>query len=147
MEARPTGSAASVLLAGHSPARARSLRALLEADGLSVCREATDVAGAVAAAASDRPDVCLIDAGLAGSGYANVTTIRESARGVRVVILAGSATDGELLDAVAVGALGHLSRDLQPAALTAALRDVLGDRPAFPRRLEALLTAALQGRR
>jgi DNA-binding NarL/FixJ family response regulator len=146
VQASATGASASVLLAGHSPARSHTLSALLDADGMPACREVVDIASTVAAASQDRPDLCLLDAAIAGAGYANVTAILEAAPGMRVVILAGSAGDRELLDAVAVGAAGHLPRDLHPAALTAALHDVLGGRPAFPRRVEALLTAALQER-
>lgn len=141
-----TRPAVSVLLAGHAPPRARALRAVLEAEAISVCAEAADLPSTIARAAQDRPDLCLLDAVLAGGGYTHVRTILEAARGVRVVILDGAAGDVELLDAVAVGAVGHLPRDIHAHKLTAALRDVLEGRPAFPRRLEALLISALYAR-
>jgi DNA-binding NarL/FixJ family response regulator len=133
-----------VLLAGHAPARAQALRAVLEENAMSVCGEVADLASTVAAVAHERPDLCLLDAALAGGGYARVAAVLAAARGVRVVLLDGAAGDAELLDAVAVGAAGHLPRDLHAAALMAALRDVLAGRPAFPRRLEPLLAATLR---
>jgi DNA-binding NarL/FixJ family response regulator len=137
----------TVLLAGHAPARGRALRATLEADQMTVCGEAADLPTAIAAATRERPDLCLLDAALAGRGYSQVAPILDAARGVRVVILDGSAGDAELLDAVSMGAAGHLPRNLAAAAMTAALRDVLAGHPAFPRRVEALLAAALHARR
>jgi DNA-binding NarL/FixJ family response regulator len=135
----------SVLLAGHAPARARALRAALEKDAMSVCEEA-DLPGTIAAIRRGRPDVCLLDAGLAGRGYAQVAAILAARPRTRVVVLDGSVGDDALLDAVEVGAAGHLPRDLDAARLTAALRDVMAGKVAFPRRVEALLAGALQAR-
>ena len=137
----------TVLLAGHPPARAHALGATLEAGGMTVCGKAADLAGTIAAAAWERPDLCLLDAALAGPGYTQVAPILDAARGLRVVILDGAAGDAELLDAISVGAAGHLPRDLHAGAMTAALRDVLAGHPAFPRRVEALLAAELRPRR
>ena len=114
---------------------------------MTVCGEAADLPTVLAAATRERPDLCLLDAALAGRGYSAVAPILDAARGVRVVILDGSVGDAELLNAVSMGAAGHLPRDLAAAAMTAALRDVLAGRPAFPRRVEPLLAAALQARR
>jgi DNA-binding NarL/FixJ family response regulator len=136
----------SVLLAGHARAQAHALRTLLETDGMSVCDEVADLQSTVDRAARARPDICLLDATVAGARYEHVAAIRKAARGVRVVIFGGRPSDTELLDAVAAGAAGHLRRDLHAAGLIAALRDVLAGRPAFPRRLEALLADALYGR-
>jgi DNA-binding NarL/FixJ family response regulator len=122
------------------------LRATLEAAAMSVCAEAQDSETSIAAAVHHRPDVCLVDAALAGERCGHVSAILDAARGVRVVILGHAPSDAELLDAVAAGACGHLPRDLRASRLTAAVRDVLAGRPAFPRRLEALLAAALYRR-
>jgi DNA-binding NarL/FixJ family response regulator len=139
-----TRAAATVLLAGHAPAPAQTLVAALEAEGMTVCGKAADLAGTIAAATRERPDLCLLDAALAGRGYSSVAPILDAVRGLRVVILDGAAGDAELLDAVSVGAAGHLPRDLHAGAMTAALRDVLAGHPAFPRRVEALLAARLR---
>jgi DNA-binding NarL/FixJ family response regulator len=134
----------TVLLAGHGPAGRADLRAALHRGGLTVRGEVDDLAGAVAAAASQRPDVCLLDGAIPGcSGHAAAAIVR-AAPGVRVVILAASATDAELLDAVAAGACGHVRHDLDARTLTAIVRDVLAGRPAFPRRLDSLLVDVLQ---
>jgi DNA-binding NarL/FixJ family response regulator len=53
-------------------------------------------------------------------------------------------SDQDMLDAIAAGASGFLPEDLPPARLKPALRDVSTGRSAFPRRLGALLVAALR---
>jgi DNA-binding NarL/FixJ family response regulator len=135
-----------VLLAGHGRGARAALRATLEQGDLAVCGEVEDVAGAVAAVARERPDVCLLDGVIPGGAPNGAAAIVRAAPLVRVVILAASASDAELLDAVAAGASGHLRTDLQACRLIAALRDVAAGRPAFPRRLEAVLVAALHDR-
>jgi len=135
------------LLAGHAPADGRALRATLEAEQMAVCGVVADFAELIAAAKREQPDLCLLDAALAGRGYSQVAPILAATQGLRVVIMHGSASDTELLDAVTVGAAGHLPREMRATALTAALRDVLAGRPAFPRRVEALLVGALHPRR
>jgi DNA-binding NarL/FixJ family response regulator len=134
----------TVLLAGHGHAGRARLRASLRHGGLTACGEADDSAGAVAAAARARPDICLLDAAMTGGPSHAAAAILRAAPDVRVVILAASATDAELLDAVAAGACGHVPADLDAHALTGVLRDVLAGRPAFPRRLDVLLVDALQ---
>jgi DNA-binding NarL/FixJ family response regulator len=134
----------SILLVGEALASAPSVRAALDAERMTVCGVAVDVKGAIGAARLEHPDLCLLEAALAGARYAHVPLILGAAPEVRVVILDGVAGDAELLDAVAVGAAGHLPQDLHPAAMSAALRDALAGRPAFPRRVEALLAAALR---
>ena len=113
---------------------------------MTVCGVVADLASTIETARRERPDVCLLDAALAGAGYSRVAPILDAATGVRVVILDGSASDAKLLDAVTAGAAGHLRRDLHPAALIAALHDAVAGLPAFPRRLEALLAAAVYAR-
>jgi DNA-binding NarL/FixJ family response regulator len=129
-----------VLLAVHEPGVRAHLRTALRDGGLSVCGEAADGATAVALAAHERPDICLLDGAMAGAA----TAVLRSGPGVRVVIVAASASDDDLLAAVAAGASGHLPADLQPRTLIAALHDVLAGRPGFPRRLDALLVAELR---
>ena len=120
------------------------LRAKLHEGGFAVCAEADEVARAAAVAAREQPDVCLLDGAVAGGADAAITAMRRAAPLVPVVILARCASDAELLEAVAAGARGHLREDLRPPELVGALADVLAGRPAFPRRLEALLVAALR---
>ena len=134
----------SILLVGEALASDPSVGAALEADRMTVCGVAVDVRGAITAARLERPDLCLLEGALAGARYEHVRLILGAAPEVRVVILDGVAGDAELLDAVAVGAAGLLPQDLPPAAMRAALRDALAGRPAFPRRVEALLAAALR---
>jgi DNA-binding NarL/FixJ family response regulator len=112
--------------------------------GIAVCAEVDDVEGAVRAAARERPDVCLLDAAIAGRGCKRVQPILKAAPQMHVVILSTSSSDEELLDAVLAGASGHLAKTTSSRALDAALRDVVAGGSAFPRRLDALLAAALR---
>jgi DNA-binding NarL/FixJ family response regulator len=142
--ARPRGVRARVLIADPSPASRSALRATLERRGLAVCGELADLPSAVDAAARRHPDVCLLDAAIAGRAFEAVDEIRNAAPDTRVVMLSTSSSDEELLEAVAAGASGHLAKGISSRALGAALDDLLAGRSAFPRRLERLLIAALR---
>jgi two-component system, NarL family, nitrate/nitrite response regulator NarL len=133
-----------VVIADPSPVSRSALRATLERHGFAVCGELADLPSAVDAAADRHPDVCLLDAAIAGRAFEGVDEISSAAPGTRVVILSASLSDEELLEAVAAGASGHLAKGISSRALAAALDDLFAGRSAFPRRLDPLLIAALR---
>lgn len=123
-----------VLADDHVPTRA-GVRAALEADGFDVCAEAGDAAGALAAALEHRPDLCLLDVEMPGSGITAAGEITAQAPDVAVVMLTISEEDDDLLSALRAGARGFLSKDMNPDRLGAALRGVMAGEAAIPRRL------------
>lgn len=106
---------------------------------MSVCAEAGDADAAVAAALSERPDVCLLDVQLPGSGLAATAEITAKLPATRVVAFAASRSGADLLDALRFGASGYLPKDMDPSRLPFALRGVAEGEAAVPRSLVAVL--------
>ena len=123
-----------VLADDHVPTRA-GVRAALVADGFDVCAEAGDADAAVAAALEHRPDLCILDVEMPGSGIAAAAEIARQAPEVAVVMLTVSQDDEDLLGALRAGARGFLNKEMDPGRLGAALRGVLSGEAAIPRRL------------
>ncbi len=98
-----------VLIAdGHTPTRA-SLRCALDQDArFQICAEMDNAAGAVAAAVRNSPDVCVLDVKLPGGGLSAAWEIGGRLPRSKLVMLAMSATDGDLLAALRAGAEGYL---------------------------------------
>jgi two-component system, NarL family, nitrate/nitrite response regulator NarL len=98
-----------VLIAeGQAPARA-SLRRALTADArFQICAEIDNAAGAVAAAVRERPDVCVLDVQLPGSGLSVAWEISARLPRTKIVMLTTSDDDCELFAALRAGAEGYL---------------------------------------
>jgi DNA-binding NarL/FixJ family response regulator len=90
------------------------LRRALDADArFEACAEIDNAAGAVAAAARDHPDVCVLDTKLPGSGISAAWEIRARLPWVKLVMLTTAAADGTVADsdlfaALRAGADGYL---------------------------------------
>jgi DNA-binding NarL/FixJ family response regulator len=124
-----------VLADDHAPTRA-DLRATLEADGgFRVAAEASDAAGAIAAALRHRPDLCLLDLNMPGGGLDACWEIVSRLPETKVVMLTVSAESEALFRALRSGAAGYLLKDIDPRRLPHALRDVIAGQPAIPRAL------------
>jgi two-component system, NarL family, nitrate/nitrite response regulator NarL len=127
---------ARVLLADdHAPTRA-DIRDALEADErFLVVAEAADAAGAVSRAMRVRPDVCVLDLNMPGSGVAAAWEIASRLPATKVVMLTVSDDDEHIRSALRAGAAGYLLKDMNPERLPHALADVLAGEVAIPRRL------------
>jgi DNA-binding NarL/FixJ family response regulator len=136
-----------VLLADdHAPTRAQ-IRELLELEpDFEVCGEAADAAGAIAAALSELPDICLLDIRMPGSGVAAAWEITSRMPATRVVMLTVSRDDGDLFAALRAGASGYLLKDIDPARLAAELRVVMSGEVALPAGLVTRLAAEFRDR-
>jgi DNA-binding NarL/FixJ family response regulator len=114
------------------------VREALEADaGFEVCGEAPDAPGALELAARERPDLCLLDVHMPGSGIRAAHELATSLPDAAVVMLTVSRNDSDLFDALRVGAAGYLLKDTDPERLPHALRGVLAGEAALPRALVA----------
>ena len=125
------------------------MRHALEGNGFTVVAEADDAQRALELTHSVRPDVCLFDVHMPGSGIRAAREVTERMPGTPVVMLAGVAGDDELFDALRAGAAGFLMMDTDPERLPHALRGVLAGEAAVPRRLVSRLIDEfrMQGRR
>jgi DNA-binding NarL/FixJ family response regulator len=134
------------LIVADGPREPATLRDRIETDGIIVCGEARDRTAAIGLAIRERPDLCVIHDAPPLDAIATAAAVCERAPDVRVVLIGPQPDDQTLLAAVATGACGYLPLETPAPRLVAALRDVVAGLPAFPRRLEVLLVADVQGR-
>ena len=119
----------------HAPTRA-DLREAIEADDrFTVVAEAADGASAVEAALRERPNLCLLDIRMPGSGIAVTRELTTRLPDTKVVMITVSVEDQDLLNALRAGAVGYLLKDDDLDRLPYALLDALNGRAAIPRRL------------
>jgi DNA-binding NarL/FixJ family response regulator len=135
-----------VLIADDHPATRAGVRAALEEGGFTVCAEARDAAEAIEAAMRERPDICLLDIHMPGSGIKAAAEITASMPRAAVVMLTFSGAESDLFDALRAGASGYLLKDIEPGRLSSALRGVLGGEGALSGALLARLIEEFQGR-
>jgi DNA-binding NarL/FixJ family response regulator len=127
-----------VIADDHAPTRS-GVRTALEHAGFEIVGEAGNATAAVEVARRERPDVCLLDIHMPGSGIAAATRITDELPDTAVVMLTVSRNDDDLFDALRSGASGYLLKDTDPARLPLALRGVLSGEAAIPRALVARL--------
>lgn len=112
------------------------LRADLGAD-FDVVGEAADAAEAVEVIARTQPSLALVDLHMGGGG--GMAVVASCAATVPIVILTVSEAERDLLDAVAAGAVGFLTKSTRPADLRTALKAAAGGEPVFSPDLAALV--------
>ena len=128
-----------VLLADDHPASRAGVRAVLEAHGFEVVGEVGDASAAIDAAQRERPELCLLDIHMPGSGIHAAAEISRALPETAIVMLTVSRSDDDLFDALRAGASGYLLKDMDPARIPHALRGVLEGEAALPRSLTARL--------
>jgi DNA-binding NarL/FixJ family response regulator len=112
---------------------------VLGGHGFTVVGEAGNAPAAVALALAQRPDVCLLDVHMPGSGISACSEITSQLPETKVVMLTVSRNDGDLFDALQAGASGYLLKGMDPARLPLAIRGVLEGEAALPRTLVSRL--------
>jgi DNA-binding NarL/FixJ family response regulator len=123
----------------HAPTRT-DLRRLLDGDErFALCAEAEDAPAAVAAAVAEKPELCLLDIGMPGSGVAAAWEISACLPLTKIVMLTVSRDDRDLFASLRAGASGYLLKDLAPSRLLDALADVVHGEAALPPALVARL--------
>jgi DNA-binding NarL/FixJ family response regulator len=125
-----------VIADDHPPTRAGIARAL-DSKGFVICAEAPTAALAVEEALRHRPDVCLLDIHMPGSGVEATREITSHLPETSVIMLTVSRNDDDLFDALRAGASGYLLKDMNPERLSDAIRGVLNGEAAMPRSLVA----------
>jgi DNA-binding NarL/FixJ family response regulator len=91
------------------------------------------------AEASDRPDVCVLDADLPGDTNEAIADLARRVPGAGIVVLASEREPVSMLEAVRAGAVGYLMKDMDPGRLRYALKGVAHGEAAIPRTLMARL--------
>jgi two-component system, NarL family, nitrate/nitrite response regulator NarL len=135
-----------VLADDHAPTR-QEIRLSLEADPrFVVCAEAEDAAGAIEAAVRRRPDLCVLDINMPGSGIAAAWEITSRLPRTTVVMLTVSEDENDLFAALRAGATGYLLKDTDSSRLPHVLWDALQGETAMPRALMARVVAEFRDR-
>jgi DNA-binding NarL/FixJ family response regulator len=107
----------------------------LERGGLEVCAEAANASDAVEAALRERPDVCLLDIHMPGSGTAAASMINCHLPDTVVLMLTVSHEGEDLFESLRQGARGYLLKEMDPSKLPVAVRAALQGEFALPRSL------------
>jgi len=130
----------------HAPTR-DDVRRALEADGrFEICASVGHAAAAVRAAVHERPDICLLDVRMPGSGLAAAWEIAGRLPQAKLVMLTVSDEDADLFAALRAGAVGYLPKTMNLKRLPNALGGVSSGEAAIPRTLVARVLESLQGR-
>jgi DNA-binding NarL/FixJ family response regulator len=130
----------------HAPTRDDVRRALESGRGFKVCASAADAAEAIQAAVRERPDVCLLDIRMPGSGLAAGWEIAARLPRAKIVMLTVSDEDSDLFAALWAGADGYLLKTMNLRRLPAALAGVCSGEAAMPRALVARVLERFHGR-
>jgi two-component system, NarL family, nitrate/nitrite response regulator NarL len=131
----------SVVVADDHRPTLRLVSHALAADGFEVVGEAASADEAVQAAIETRPDVCLLDITMPGSGIDAARRICQSLPGIAVVMHTISEDNAHLLEALRAGASGYLLKTMDPCQLGRSLRAVMAGETSIPRHLTARLIA------
>jgi DNA-binding NarL/FixJ family response regulator len=114
--------------------------------GVSACAEVATCDAAIQGAKATRPDVCLLDINMPGSGIAAARGITTSLPGTAVVMLTVSRQDEDLFDALRAGATGYLLKGMDEDALAISLRQVLNGETPLPPSLVTRLVEEFRDR-
>ncbi|HVM30359.1 MAG TPA: response regulator transcription factor [Candidatus Limnocylindrales bacterium] len=126
-----------MLVDDHALVRS-AVRQAISAPDVELVGEAASAEEALALAPVLRPDIILLDIDLPGMG--GLQLLQELAPRLpqtRIVMLTVSSSERDLLDAVARGASGYLTKDLSPEALLRTLRGTQRGELAMSRRFAA----------
>jgi DNA-binding NarL/FixJ family response regulator len=130
----------------HAPTR-DDVRRVLEGDErFDVCASAADAAQAVQAAVRERPDLCLLDIRMPGSGLAAAWEIAARLPQAKIVMLTVSDEDADLFAGLRAGADGYLLKTMNLRRLPDALAGVCSGEAAMQRTLVARVLERFHGR-
>jgi DNA-binding NarL/FixJ family response regulator len=121
----------------HAPTRTDIRRTLDGDTRFEVCAEVADAAGAVQAALSEGPDVCLLDLRMPGGGLPTIWEIGARLPETKIVILTVSDDDADLFAALRAGVDGYLLKTMNFRRLPDALHGVCSGEAAMQRTLVA----------
>ena len=135
-----------MLIADDHPPSRDDIRRALERDGrFGVCASVPDAAEAIQAAVRERPDVCLLDIRMPGSGVAAAWEIAARLPQAKIVMLTVSDDNADLFAALHAGADGYLLKTMDLQRLPDALEGVNSGEAAMPRTLVARLLEHFRG--
>jgi DNA-binding NarL/FixJ family response regulator len=130
----------------HAPTRKEVQRVLEDDPRFEVCATAADAVEAVGAAIQKRPEICLLDVRMPGSGLAAAWEIAARLPQAKIVMFTVSEEDRDLFAALRAGADGYLVKTMDLRRLPEALEGVALGEAAMPGALVARLLEEFRGR-
>jgi DNA-binding NarL/FixJ family response regulator len=130
----------------HAPTRDDIERALANDQRFDVCAAVADAAAAVRAALAERPNICLLDVRMPGSGLAAAWEIAARLPEAKIVMLTVSEDEADLFAALRAGADGYLLKSMNFQRLPDALWAARFGEAAIPRSLVPRLLEHFRGR-
>ncbi len=126
-----------MLLADHDPLARRAVHeAMLDQDDVVLVGEVGDIEQLLAAARATRPDVALVGADLAPHGAVAATReLTRLAPDTHVILFAMQEDTDTAIEALAAGADGYLTKDIDLRSLVRALHGAAGGEAAITRRM------------
>lgn len=126
-----------MLVDDHALVRS-AVRQAISAPEIELVGEAANAYEALALAPVLRPDILLLDIDLPGMGGLQLLAeLAPRLPQTKIVMLTVSSSERDLLDAVARGAAGYLTKDLSPEALLRTLRGIQRGELGMSRRFAA----------
>jgi DNA-binding NarL/FixJ family response regulator len=125
-----------VVLADDHPVWRDGVRADL-GEGFEVVGEASDADEAIATIRATEPDLVVCDLRMPGGG--GIAVAKACGEATRIVVLTVSEQERDLLDAVAAGAVGYLTKSTPGGELRDALRRAARGEPVFSPSLAMLV--------
>jgi DNA-binding NarL/FixJ family response regulator len=135
-----------VLIADDHQAIRMGVRDALEAGGCDVVAEADTAYAAVDLARRVKPDACVLDIAMPGSGLWALREILAFSPDVRCIMLTVSDSSEDLFEALESGASGYLLKDVSPATVPQAIRAALDGDAVLSGRFTARAMDVLRGR-
>ena len=129
----------------HPPTCDDLCRVLGGDERFDICAVAPDAVQAVQAAIRERPDVCLLDIRMPGSGVAAAWEITARLPQAKIVMLTVSDSDTDLFAALWAGADGYLLKTMSLKRLPDALAGVCSGEAAMQRTLVARVLERFRG--
>jgi DNA-binding NarL/FixJ family response regulator len=134
----PRSGALRVMLVDDHALVRSAVRQAIAADDVELVAEAATAEDAFALAIAVRPDVMLLDIDLPGmNGIQMLEELAPRLPDTKIVILTVSDSERDVIEALARGASGYLTKDLSPEALLRAIRGTQRGELAMSRRYAA----------
>jgi DNA-binding NarL/FixJ family response regulator len=135
-----------IVLADDHPVVRRGLTQFFaDEEEMEIIAECSDGESALAAVARHAPDILLVDLRMPGLGGMEVLRrLKDLARPVPTVLLAGNISDDEVMEAMRLGAKGVVLKEMAPSLLVQCIRKVAAggvwlEKEAVGRALEKML--------
>jgi DNA-binding NarL/FixJ family response regulator len=130
----------------HAPSRDDVREALERDERFGTCLLAADAAEAIQAAVRERPDVCLLDVRMPGSGLAAAWEIAARLPQTKIVMLTVCDDDADLFAALRAGADGYLLKTMNLRQLPDVLDGIFSGEAAMSPALVARVIEHFHGR-